>query len=345
MVTTIELRSDNAVGAAPEILAAMAAANTRSALPYGGDEWTSRLRERVREVFEHPNAEVFPVSSGTAANALSLASLCPPWGAVLCHESAHILRSECAATSMFSGGGAICGLPGEAFRLTPEALDAAFDATRWGDPHQSQPSVVSLTLPTDYGTIYTVAQVAALAERGRSRGLRVHVDGARIANAIDALGCKPADLTWRAGVDVLSLGATKNGAVSTDAIVCFDSAVSEQLVYRVKRAGHVPSKMRFQSVQLDTYLTDGLWLRLARQANITMARLAAGLTRLGIQALAPAAVNIVFVLVDDDTAQRMGESGLLFYGMGPQIIRFVTSFLTTDAEIDLTLERIEKALS
>jgi len=345
MTSFIELRSDNSAGVAPKIMAALAAANTGSALAYGGDEWTARLRDRVREVFEHPTAEVFPVVSGTAANALSLAALCPPWGSVLCHESAHVLRSECAATSMFSGGGAIRGVPGESYRLTPEALDEAFAATRWGDPHHSQPSVVSLTLPTDYGTIYSPVQVAALTERARSRGLRAHVDGARIANALDVLGCSPAELTWRVGVDVLSLGATKNGALSTDAIVCFDPAVSEQLVYRVKRAGHVASKMRFQSVQLDAYLTDGRWLRLAHQANLTTAHLAAGLTRLGMELLVPPAVNMTFARVAREAAVRMEHAGLLFYGAGEGVIRLVTSFQTTEAEIDDALARIETALS
>ena len=178
---------------------------------------------------------------------------------------------------MFSGGAVMRGLPGDGSLLDGDALGTAFATTRWGDPHHSQPAVLSLTSPTDFGAVYPVAQVAELAATANERGLRVHLDGARIANAIAALGCTPADLTWRAGVDVFSLGATKNGALSTDAIVCFDAALAEQLVYRIKRAGHVASKMRFQSVQLEAYLTDGLWLRLAVQANAAMARLAGGL--------------------------------------------------------------------
>jgi threonine aldolase len=344
-LNAIELRSDNAAGVAPEILAAVATANTGSALAYGGDDWTRRLRDRVRSVFEHPKAEVFPVVSGTAANALSVAALCPPWGAVLCHETAHLLNSECGAMSMFSGGAAFRGLPGDEYRLAPAALEQAYQATRWGDPHHSQPAVVSLTSPTDYGTLYSPAQVAALAEKARSRGLRVHLDGARIANALDALACSPAELTWRAGVDVLSLGATKNGALSTDAIVCFDPAVSEQLVYRVKRAGHVASKMRFQSVQLDAYLSDGLWLRLAHRANQAMARLSAGLTRLAVPLVARPAVNMAFARVDERAAARMAKAGLLFYTTSPGVVRLVTSFQTTDAHVDAALECIAEALA
>jgi threonine aldolase len=345
MNSQIELRSDNAAGTAAEILAAIAAANTGTALAYGADEWSSRLREKVRQVFEHPAAEVFPVISGTAANALALAALCPPWGAVLCHETAHILRSECGATSMFGGGAVMRGVGGEHFRVAPTALGRAFDATRWGDPHHSQPSVLSLTVPTDYGTVYTPQQIGELAALARSRGLRIHIDGARVANALAALGCTPADLTWRVGVDALSLGATKNGVLSTDAIVCFDPAISEQLVYRVKRAGHVASKMRFQSAQLIAYLTDGLWLRLARRANAAMTRLAVGLRRLGVELLDEPDVNMLFGRVDPAAADRMAAAGLLFYRMTADTVRLVTSFQTTDTEVDATVSRIEAALA
>ncbi|MBI5089849.1 MAG: low specificity L-threonine aldolase [Actinobacteria bacterium] len=340
----MELRSDNAAGAAPEIIAALSTANTGSAAPYGDDELTAQLTDTVRTVFERPNARVFPVLSGTAANSIGLAALTPPWGAVLCHETAHVLRSEGGATSMFSGGAVMHGLAGENFRIDVAALHRALDSTRWGDPHHSQPSVLSLTSPSDYGTVYGISQIRELTEVARSRGLRVHLDGARIANALVALGCTPAELTWRSGIDVVSLGATKNGALSTDAIVCFDDAVSEQLVYRVKRAGHVASKMRFQSAQLQAYLTDGLWLRLAATANTTMARLARGVQRLGLELVAPADANMIFVRIDDSAIDRLEQSGLLFYRMGSGMVRFVTSFRTTEDEVDDAIARIAGAL-
>ncbi|MGH9133751.1 MAG: threonine aldolase family protein [Ilumatobacteraceae bacterium] len=340
----IELRSDNAAGVAPQILAAIAAANAGSALAYGDDAWTARLQRLAATTFEHPDATVFPVVSGTAANALSLAALCPPWGAVLCHESAHILRSECGATSMFSGGAIMRGLPGPASLLDGDSLRDAFAATRWGDPHHSQPAVLSLTSPTDLGAVYPVALVAELAAIARERGLRVHLDGARIANAIAALDCTPADLTWRAGVDVVSLGATKNGALSTDAIVCFDAELAVQLTYRIKRAGHVASKMRFQSAQLEAYLTDGLWLRLASRANAAMSRLAAGLTKLGVELQLPADANLAFARTDPAVVDRLEADGVLFYRMAPDTIRLVTSFQTTDADVDELLDRFERAL-
>jgi threonine aldolase len=345
MDRTIELRSDNAAGVAPQIIDAVVAANVGPALAYGDDEWTARLGDIVRDVFEHPSAEVFPVGTGTAANSLALSALCPPWGAVMCHETAHIIQSEGGATSMFGGGAVMRGVGGDCFRIDPAQLQLAFDGVRWGDPHHSQPSVLSLTLPSDYGTLYTPAQVAELAALASSRGLRVHIDGARIANAIAALGCSPADLTWRAGVDAVSLGGNKNGTMSTDAIVCFDPAVAADLVYRIKRAGHVASKMRFQSVQLSAYLTDGLWLRLARTANDAMAKLAGGLAALGVECVNEAEVNMLFVRIDTRVADALTEAGLRFHRMGAGQARFVTSFQTTEDEIEAVLAAVAAALS
>lgn len=341
----IELRSDNAAGVAPDILAAVVAANAGSAPAYGADALTVRLEAVVREVFEHPSARVFPVTSGTAANALSLTAMCPPWGAVLCHETAHILNAEGAATSMLGGGVLMRGVPGDGFRMQPDTLRAAFAATRWDDNHHSQPRVVSLTQPTDRGTVYSVAEVAALAAVARERHLRVHVDGARLANAIVALGCTPADLTWRAGVDVVSLGATKNGALSAEAIVTFDDDVAGELFYRTKRAGHVTSKMRYQSAQLVAYLTDGLWLRLAGDANARAARLAAGLRSLGVGLANAPDVNMLFVEVDDATASALDAAGVRFHRIRPGVIRLVTSWQTTDSDVDAALAAFAEALS
>jgi threonine aldolase len=242
---------------------------------------------------------------------------------------------------MFGAGAVLRGLAGADYRVTPEAVERAFMETRWGDPHHSQPAVLSLTLPTDYGTLYTLDHVRALTKVAGGRGLRVHMDGARIANAIQALGCRPAEITWRSGVDLLTLGATKNGAMSTDAIVSFDPAISQQLVYRTKRAGHVASKMRFQSVQLDAYLTDDLWLKLAGQANSAMRRLAAGLRQRQIEFLNEPEVNILFIRLAPERIERLAASGVLFYRMAPDVIRLVTSFETTLGEIDEVLSRLD----
>lgn len=340
----IELRSDNAAGVAPEIMEAVLAADRGSALAYGVDAWTERMTDTVSAVFER-RCDVFPVVSGTAANALALSAMSPPWGSVLCHHTAHILNSECGSTSMFGGGTVMRGVGGLGSLMTPEGLAEAFETTRWGDNHHSQPRVLSFTSPTDRGEVYPVATVAELAATAHQQGLRVHLDGARIANAIVALGCTPAELTWKAGIDVFSLGATKNGALSTDAIVSFDPDVSAELIYRTKRSGHVASKMRFQSAQIDAYLTDGLWLRLAGRANGAMARLAEGLKQLAVELEAMPAANMVFLRADDALADRLESSGLLFYRTGRDEIRFVTSFQTTDAVVDAALDRFSRMLS
>ncbi|WP_116999423.1 threonine aldolase family protein [Desertimonas flava] len=340
----IELRSDNAAGAHPRIIEAIAAANVGSALAYGDDEWTADLHRVVRDVFEHDTARVFPVVSGTAANSLALSAMCPPWGAVLCHESAHIVENECGATSLFGGGAVMRTVPGDDYRIQPATLDETFAATRWGDSHASQPKVLSLTLPTDHGTLYQLDELTSLTKRARERGLRVHVDGARLANAVAALDCRPAELTWRAGVDAVSLGTIKNGGVSADAIVSFDDAVSNELYYRLKRAGHVSSKMRFQSAQVIAYLEGDAWVETAAHANAAMARLAAGLEQLGAELLNRPDVNMLFLRCDDATADRLEAAGLLFYRLSPGVIRFVTSFQTSDANVDEALARVERAL-
>lgn len=334
----IEFRSDNAAGVAPEIVQAVADANVGSAIAYGADDVTEQLHEVVRDVFEHETARVFPVTSGTAANALALTAMCPPWGAVLCHDTAHILQSEGGATSMLGGGAVMRGIGGDDFRVSPDSLRGALASTRWGDPHHSQPSVLSLTSPTDMGTIYSIDEVTELASIAAQSGLKTHLDGARVANAIVALGCSPAELTWKAGVDAISLGCTKNGALSSEAIVVFDDVAADELVYRTKRSGHVTSKMRFQSAQVIAYLTDDLWLRLAGNSNTQMKRLAAGLEPLGVRFVNRPDVNMLFVEVGQKAAAAMADAGLLFYEMGGGVIRLVTSWQTTEADIDRALD-------
>jgi threonine aldolase len=343
----IELRSDNTAAVAPEILDAVAAANTGTALAYGGDDLTARLHDVVRAVFEHPTARVFPVTSGTAANALSLSAATPPWGAVLCHPTAHILTAEGGATSLLGGGAVMQGVGGDHALIDPAALRDALGSVRWGDPHESQPSVLSLTLPSDHGTVYQPSEITALTGIARGYGLRAHLDGARIANAVAALGCAPADVTWRAGVDVVSVGATKNGALSAEAIVAFDERIAEELVYRTKRSGHVTSKMRFQSAQLGAYLSDGLWLRLAESSNRRMSELVAGLEPLsayGVRLLERIDVNMAFVELPEAAIDALAES-VLCYRMGPTSVRLVTSWQTTSEDVTAAVEAFESAVS
>jgi threonine aldolase len=343
----IELRSDNTAGVAPEILAAVQAANTGSALAYGGDDLTAHLHDVVRSVFEHPTARVFPVTSGTAANSLALSAATPPWGAVLCHPSAHIVTAEGGATSMYGGGAVMQGVGGAHGLIEPERLRSALDAVRWGDPHESQPSVLSLTVPSDHGTLYRPDEIAVLTGIARERGMRVHVDGARIANAVAALGCSPADVTWRVGVDALSLGATKNGALSAEAIVVFDDRIADELVYRTKRAGHVTSKMRFQSAQVTAYLTDGLWLRMAASSNQRMAELVAELEPLashGVRMQEPVDVNMAFVELPSSAIEALAAH-VLFYRMSDTSVRLVTSWQTTAEDVAGAAARFREAVS
>ncbi len=342
---TIEFRSDNSVGVAAEILDAITAANTGSCMAYGGDSWTEELTDLVREVFEHDTARVFPVVSGTAANALALSAMCPPWGSVICHERAHIFENEGGATSMFGAGAVMRGLPGDDFRLDPAVVEAELAGFGWGDNHHSQPAVVSVTVPSEFGTVSKPDEVAAISAVADRWGLRTHLDGARMANALAALGCTPAELTWRAGVSAFTLGATKNGALSTDAIVSFDDGISGELHYRTKRAGHVASKMRFQSAQLIAYLTDGLWLELAARANAAMARLAGALREMpDFEFVNRPDVNILFLRVAPAVIDRLEAVDLTFYRLGPDTIRLVTSFRTADADVDETIERIRSAV-
>jgi threonine aldolase len=343
----IELRSDNAAGVAPEILAAIQAANTGSALAYGGDDLTAHVQEVVRTVFEHPTARVFPVTSGTAANALALSAATPPWGAVLCHPSAHIIGAEGGATSLLGGGAVMQGVDGAHSLIDPENLRAALESVRWGDPHESQPRVLSLTLPSDRGTVYQPDAVTKLTAIAREFGLRAHLDGARIANAVAALGCSPADLTWRAGIDVLSLGATKNGVLSAEAIVAFDDRIADELVYRTKRSGHVTSKMRFQSAQVAAYLTEGLWLRLAGNSNRRMAELVAELEALasyGVRFQERVDVNMAFIEMPATAIDAAAAAGLFFYRMGPTSVRLVTSWQTTSDDVTEAAARFGEAL-
>lgn len=340
----IEFRSDNSAPIAPEIIAAMERANTGTTIAYGADAITAQLRDHVRTLFEHDGAEVFPVTSGTAANALSLAAMCPPWGAVLCHETAHIMVNEGGATSHLSAGAVMKGVAGPDHRMSPEALRSTLASARWGDNHQSQPTVLSFTQPTDFGTVYPLDELRELTTIARERNMKVHLDGARFANAVVHLGCSPAEMTWKAGVEVVSLGSTKNGGATAEAIVVFDPTVAAELHYRTKRAGHVTSKMRFLSAQLLAHLGDDLWLRLAGNANDRMHQLAEGLAALGVTLVNRPDVNMLFVELPDDRITRLEQAGLLFYRMGPGRLRLVTNWATTSDEIDDALTRIASVL-
>lgn len=331
-----DFRSDNEAPAAPEIMAALAAANTGSAHAYGDDPWTGRLAERFGAAFETELA-VWPVATGTAANALALAELAPPWGAVYCHPDAHANADECGAPEFYSGGAKLVGVAGAHGKIDADRLARTLAATGAHGEHEALPSALSLTQATEAGTVYTPDEVAALAAAARRHGLGVHMDGARLGNALARLGCAPADATWRAGVDILSFGATKNGALAAEAVVDFRPGADSTLARRRKRGGHLWSKMRYLSAQLEAYLEDGLWLRLAQRANAGAARLAAGLEALpGVALLHPIEANEVFVRAPPDVFAALRAAGFEFHPWpgADDAFRLVVPWCVEDAEVE-----------
>jgi threonine aldolase len=335
--------SDNAAGVAPEILAAIAQANRGAALAYGRDDWTRRLEQRFAELFEREVA-VFLVPTGTAANALALAQLTPPWGAVLCHAESHIATDECGAPEFFGGGIKLIGLAGEAGKIAPAALQRALEAGQWGGPHHVSPAVLSLSQATEAGTIYRPHELRELAALAHRHGLRVHLDGARLANALARMNASLAEATWQAGVDVLSFGATKGGALAAEAVVFFDPAQGARMAERRKRGGHLVSKHRFLAAQFEAYLADGLWLRLARHANAMADRLAGELSALGLAPVWPVEANELFVALPRQADERLKAAGASYYPWVTEalpsrlppdtvLVRLVTSFATSEAEI------------
>jgi threonine aldolase len=327
--------SDNAAPAHPKVLEAIARANSGAAPSYGGDDWTKAAEAALRDVFE-TDCAVFLVATGTAANALALAALTPPWGAVMCHRHAHIAVDEAGAPEFYTGGAKLLLLDGPSGKITPAALAIEADRHSRANVHGAQPFAVSITQATECGASYGAAEIAALGEACRARGLKLHMDGARFANACAFTGACPADLTWRAGVDVLSFGATKNGALAAEAIVCFDAAAAQALPHLRKRAGHLVSKHRLLGAQMAAYLADDLWLQLARHANAMAVKLAAVLTRSGAEMLHPVEANEVFMRMSDDLVHQLKARGAAFYPWeadGPMSHRFVASWATTDADI------------
>jgi threonine aldolase len=338
--------SDNAAGIAPPILDALKRVNEGHMLAYGNDQVTRQVQDRLSTIFERKLA-AYLVGTGTAANALALAHLSPPWGAVLCHREAHIVTSEAGAPEFFGGGLKLVTLDGEGCKITPAILNAALDGAEWGGPHHVTPSVLSLTQVTEAGTIYQPREIAALAEIAHARGIAVHMDGARFANAVAALGVSPAEASWKLGVDVLSFGATKGGALGAEAVIFFDPARAAGMDERRKRAGHLLSKHRFVAAQFDAFFADDLWLRLARHANAMAARLGAGLKSAGVAPLWPVDANLVFALLPQQVHARLTKAGAAYYAMksrglpagvalsdGTVLARLVTSFVTTEAEVD-----------
>ncbi|MFN3944170.1 MAG: threonine aldolase family protein [Allosphingosinicella sp.] len=321
--------SDNAAAVCPEAMAAIATADGLDTA-YDGDRLSRRLSEAFSELFGTEVAALW-VATGTAANSLALAALCPPHGAIVCHRDAHIQNDECGAPEFYTHGAKLLLAEGPGAKLTPEAVTALLATVR-DDVHQVQPAALSITNATEYGLVYTPEETAALGELCKAKGLGFHVDGARFANAAARIGCHPADLTWKAGVDALSFGFVKNGGMSAEALVFFRTELAAATLYRRKRAGHLLSKGRYMAAQILAMLDGDVWLRNARAANDAAARLAAaaGADRLVL----PVEANEVFVRVSPGEAAALRAQGFDFYDWGPGEARLVTSWDSDGAAVD-----------
>jgi threonine aldolase len=326
--------SDNTAGVCPEAMAAICAANAEAIPSYGDDAFTAEARLRFDALFE-TRCDVFFVFNGTAANALALAAICERHHAVVCHELSHVDTDECGAPEFFTGGAKILPIAGPLAKLRTTDIEPVFH--RGHGVHFPKIRALSLTQSTELGTVYTVDELRTLTVFAKAHGLSVHVDGARFANAAAALarkGHSPADLTWRAGVDVLSFGGTKNGLLTTEAVVFFNAELAREFEYRVKQSGQLASKMRFASAQWAAVLREGVWLKQATHANQQAAKLSHGLQSLGYKLVAPTEVNGVFVELPPKVVSHLGSRGWHFYRfVGENGYRLMCSWATSDEDV------------
>ena len=345
----INLASDNVMGASQQVLEALVAANNGPEAAYGSDHHTAEAEAMLAEIFEH-EVKVFLVATGTGANALALAALSPPWGAIFCHEESHIADDECGAPEMFTDGAKLIGLPGVNGKFTPERLETAIARYPKGVVKAVQPAAVSISQVTESGTLYSLAEIAQIGEIARKHDLGFHLDGARFANALVSLGCTPAEMTWKAGVDVVSFGATKNGCFACEAVIFFNPARAEHFGFRRKRSGHTVSKGRLLGAQMTAYLRHDHWLDNAKHANAMAKRLNQGLAALpGVRMPWPTEANEVFAVLPKARAKILSDAGVraapwyelsvslpsgAAIGSDEVFWRFVTSFATKPEEID-----------
>ncbi len=338
--------SDNGSGVAPEIMAAILRANEGYTRSYGADAIMDRVRTLIRQTFEAPDAAVYLVATGSAANALSIALYAQPWTAVFCHEDAHAALDECGGPEFYSGAKLVL-VPGPHGKMTPENLIQALGKVGESGVHGVQRGMLSLTNVTEAGTVYTPAEIATLTSLAMAKDLPCHLDGARLANALVATGATPAEMTWKAGIDIVSLGGTKNGCMGVEAVVIFDPAKAWEFELRRKRGGHLFSKHRFLSAQMEAYLTGNLWLRLAGQSNAMGRRVADGLASIpGITFLHPADANILFLQWPAGTHARAEAKAAIYYRFpapaGREAARLVASWCTTAQEVDDLLSALRQ---
>lgn len=331
--------SDNLAGALPEVMDAVVGAGKGALGAYGNDDLTRRMEARVSEVFER-DCGVFLVGTGSATNALALSMLSPPIGRIFVHPSAHSQTDECNAPEFYTGGAKLHPVDGRHGKIAPADLEAAIKSIG-KDPHWAPPTAMSVTQVTEAGTVYTVDELGALGEVAKRHKLGFHLDGARFGNALASRNASPAEMSWKAGVDILSFGGTKNGCLALEAVILFDKARADEMAYRRMRGGHLYSKMRFFSAQMLAYLKDDLWLRTARRSNGMAKRLGEGLAATpGVELLHPVDANEIFLTAPKKMIDGLEADGFVFYRWteGPRpMIRLVASFETTNEEVDALL--------
>jgi len=331
-----DFASDNTAGICPEALTSLMEANKGFSASYGRDEWTMHAADAIREVFEC-DCEVFFVFNGTAANSLALAALCQSYHSVICHEQAHVETDECGGPEFFSNGTKLLLGSGANGKLSPSEIERL--VARRSDIHYPKPKVVTITQATENGTIYSIAELRALHAQSSRHGLHLHMDGARFANACASLACTPAELSWKAGVDVLSFGGTKMGMPAGEAIIFFNKSLSQDFAYRCKQAGQLASKMRYLTAPWVGMLKDGAWLVHAAHANNMARHLARGLSAItGVELMFPVQSNTVFAKIDSATSERLRNKGWAFYSfIGGGGSRFACSWATRQEDIDRLL--------
>jgi len=345
---TMNFASDNTAGISPAIAAAIVQHSGGAAMPYGNDEITQRLKQQFNKFFE-TEVTMFPVATGSAANALALAVVTPPYGAIYGHHESHINMDECGAPEFYTHGAKLVCLAGKNGKITADELARRLDQASPGVVHSVQPAAVSITQATECGTVYALDEIRAIAQVTHDHGLYLHMDGARFANAVVSLGCSPAAMTWQSGVDLLSFGATKNGALAAEAVVFFKPELVKDFEFRRKRGGHLFSKMRFLSVQLQAYLENDLWRQNAEHANRLAGRLADGLQHIpGVVLAYPVQGNELFVHLPDAILEQLKSAGFIFYpwsGEELSLVRLVTSFDMPDETVEQFLAVAQVSVS
>ena len=339
----VKFASDNVAGACPEVLDALMKANEGDSAPYGNDDYSKVLQEKFSEIFEK-EVIVYPTASGTAANALALSTMTPVFGNIYCHKLAHINTDECGAPEFYTGGAKLIPLTGINGKITPEELEKNISGT--GIVHHTQPSSVSVTQVCETGEVYELDEIKKIADVANKHKLNMHMDGARFANALVALNCTPAEMTWKSGIDVLSFGATKNGCIAAEAIIFFKPELVGNISFLMKRAGHLLSKMRFVSAQLDAYISNDVWLKNAKQANKMGKKLSDGLVKHNSIKLAyPTQANEVFAKFPREMIEHLNSLG---YKMNEdeldgQAVRLVAAWNTQNSDVESFLESINQS--